>query len=233
MTASDMNDVSLQEEGINFREYWEIIRKQHKLIYYVAGLVLLAVLIRVNMQTPLFRAQGVLLIEKEGRGQMNLLNQYYAFDNDWTNEYLKTQIRVLTSRSLARKVIDELRKLPGRDKNPPAGPAAPGRDQQADPDMAAVRAQISGAISGFLGNLRVENIEDTRLLKVTFVSPDPNQAAYVVNTLFDKFIEFNLEMKAESSQQASEFLTMQIEEMRRSLAQKEQELQEYGKRKEL
>ncbi len=79
----------------------------------------------------------------------------------------------------------------------------------------------------------MSNIKDTRLLEVTYVSPDAKMAAHSVNTLFDKFIEFNLEMKAESTKQAAEFLTAQIEEMRRNLAQKEQELQEYGKRKEL
>ncbi len=92
---------------------------------------------------------------------------------------------------------------------------------------------MSGAASGFLGGLGVNNIPDTRLLEVTYISPDPKMAAHSVNTLFDKFIEFNLEMKAEATKQAAEFLTAQIEEMRRSLAQKEQELQEYGKRKEL
>ncbi len=144
-------------------------------------------------------------------------------------------MRVLTSRSLARKVIEELERLPGPGKQQAgaqAGLAAAstaGRQRKdADPE-----AQMAGAVSGFLGGLGVSNIKDTRLLEVTYVSPDPKMAAHSVNTLFDKFIEFNLEMKAESTKQAAEFLTAQIEEMRRSLAQKEQELQEYGKRKEL
>ena len=47
------------------------------IVYYFAGFVLLAAVIRVQLQTPLFMASGTLLIEKEGRNQMNLLNQYY------------------------------------------------------------------------------------------------------------------------------------------------------------
>ncbi|HOW45941.1 MAG TPA: polysaccharide biosynthesis tyrosine autokinase [Candidatus Aminicenantes bacterium] len=232
MATKEINEDVLQEEGVQFHEYWDLIKKQYRLVLFVAGIVLLAALVRVNLQTPFYRAQGILLIEKEGRSQMNLLNQYYAYDNDWMNEYLNTQIRVLTSRSLARKVIEELGKMPGNEKKPAPKAAPPAKNGGAGkaPDP---RAQISGAISGFLGGLGVENIEDTRLLEVSYVSADPNMAAYAVNTLFDKFVEFNLEMKAESSQQASEFLTTQIEDMRRTLAQKEQELQEYGKRKEL
>ncbi|MBU4268315.1 MAG: polysaccharide biosynthesis tyrosine autokinase [Acidobacteria bacterium] len=227
------NQDLLLEEGIQFHEIWELIKKRRMIVYYFAGFVLLAALIRVQLQTPLFMARGTLLIEKEGRGQMNLLSQNY-YEPDWANEYLNTQIRVLTSRSLAKKVIGELERLPGQESRKPA--AKPGSLQkilgsnQKDPDP---EQQLAGAASGFLGGLGVSNIPDTRLLEVSYVSPDPKMAAHAVNTLFDKFIEFNLEMKAESTKQAAEFLTAQIEEMRRNLAQKEQELQEYGKRKEL
>ena len=228
------NQDLLLEEGIQFHEIWEMIKKRRMIVYYFAGFVLLAALIRVQLQTPMYMASGTLLIEKEGRSQMNLLNQYYAYDNDFMNEYLNTQQRVLTSRSLARKVIEELKRLPGQEKPKPEAKKGSlqkilqGEDEAPDPEK-----QMAGAISGFLGGLGVGNIKDTRLLEVTFVSPDQKMAAHSVNTLFDKFIEFNLEMKAEATKQASEFLTAQIEEMRRGLAQKEQELQEYGKRKEL
>jgi capsular exopolysaccharide synthesis family protein len=229
--ATENQDLEL-EEGIQFLEIWELIKKRRMIVYYVAGFVLLAALIRVQLQTPLFMASGTLLIEKEGQNQMNLLNQSY--DSDWTNEYLYTQQRVLASRSLAMKVIKELERLPetvGGQKKPrekKLRQALQGDDAAADPEM-----RLAGAVSAFLGGLSVNKIEDTRLLEVTYISADARMAAHTVNTLFDKFIEFNLEMKAESSKQATEFLTNQIEELRRNLAQKEQELQEYGKRKEL
>ena len=233
MAITTDNQDLLLEEGTQFQEIWELIKKRRMIVYYFAGFVLLAALIRVQLQTPLFMAKGTLLIEKEGSSQMNLLNQSY-YENDWTNEYLNTQQRVLTSRSLAKKVIVELGRLPGQGTNM----AAPkkGSLQQillGDKGNTDSEQQIEGAVSGFLGGLGVNNIKDTRLLDVSYVSADPRLAAHAVNTLFDKFIEFNLEMKNESSRQASEFLTAQIEELRRGLAQKEQELQEYGKRKEL
>jgi polysaccharide biosynthesis transport protein len=233
MANPSENQDLLLEEGTQFTEIWELIKKRRLIIYYFAGFVLLAALIRVQLQTPLFMARGTLLIEKEGRGQMDLLNQSY-YENDWTNEYLNTQQRVLTSRSLAKKVIVELGRLPGQETNAAASKKnSLQRILRGGKDNTDSEQQMAAAISGFLGGLGVVNIKDTRLLDITYVSDDPRLAAHAVNTLFDKFIEFNLEMKNESSRQASEFLTAQIEDMRRSLAQKEQELQEYGKRKEL
>ncbi|HEX7502488.1 MAG TPA: Wzz/FepE/Etk N-terminal domain-containing protein, partial [Acidobacteriota bacterium] len=215
------NQDLLLEEGTQFHEIWEMIKKRRMIVYYFAGFVMLAALINVQLQTPLYMASGTLLIEKEGRDQMNLLNQYAAYDNDWTNEYLNTQQRVLTSRTLAKKVIIELDRLPAQEKIQPAQKKGSLR-QVLHGDKGGIdqEAQMAGAISSFLGGLGVSNVKDTRLLEVTYVSPDANVAARSVNTLFDKFIEFNLEMKAEATKQASEFLTAQIEEMRRSLAQK-------------
>jgi polysaccharide biosynthesis transport protein len=233
MAIPNDNQDLLQEEGIQFHEIWELIKKRRMIVYYLAGFVMLASLIRVQLQTPLFIARGTLLIEKEGRNQLNLLNQNY-YDPDFTNEYLNTQKRVLTSRSLAMKVVQELERLPEAEGIQKKSrqlklrrALQPGKED-VDPET-----RMAIAVSRFLGGLEVEGIEDTRLLDVSYVSADNKMAARALNTLFDKFIEFNLEMKAESIKQAAEFLTAQIEELRRNLAQKEQELQEYGKRKEL
>ncbi|UCH97771.1 MAG: polysaccharide biosynthesis tyrosine autokinase, partial [Candidatus Aminicenantes bacterium] len=94
-------------------------------------------------------------------------------------------------------------------------------------------AEMSSAISGFLGKLQVENIKDSRLVKVRYRSTDPGLAANVVNTLFKNYIDFNRRTKTESTKLASEFLTTQIDDLRNTLYQKAAELQDYGKQKEL
>ena len=234
MTAgSELNEGILADEGIQFRELWELVKKQRMILFYFAGFVLLAALVRVQLQTPMYKAHGTLLIEREGSRQLNIINQYSVIDSDWSGQYKNTQLRVLTSRSLARKVVEELERLPVADRKQPAAegkmkPGRPGETEAEDPER-----RMSYAVSSFLGNLGIENIDETRLVSVSYVSSDPKLAARSVNLLFDKFIEFNLEIKGQSIRQASEFLTVQIEDTRRVLAQKEQELQEYGKRKEL
>jgi len=234
MTAgSELNDDILAEEGIQFRELWELVKKQRMILFYFAGFVMLAALVRVQLQTPMYKAQGTLLIEREGANQMNLVSQMYSVDHDWTGQYKNTQLRVLTSRSLARKVVSELERLPLAEKAKPAANGKKKPGQTGEPEKEDSEKRMSHAVSSFLGNLGVEDIDETRLVRVSYASPDPKLAAHSVNLLFDKFIEFNLEIKGQSIRQASEFLTVQIEDTRRVLAQKEQELQEYGKRKEL
>ena len=234
MPMPEENQDLLPEEGIQFHEMWELIKKRRMIVYYFAGFVLLAAIVRVQLQTPLYRARGTLLIEKEAASQMNTLNPYYRFDPDLRGEYINTKIRMLTSQSLAQEVVEELQRLPNQGQSAPRPQKAFRQGENAPVDEESARQlQIDSASMAFLGGLGVNQITDTQLVEVSYVSPDPQLAAHAINTLFAKFIEFNLEMKAESTQQAAEFLTTQIEEMRRNLAQKEQELQEYGKRKEL
>lgn len=83
------------------------------------------------------------------------------------------------------------------------------------------------------GQFMISPIEETRLISVACVSPHGPTAARMVNTLFDRFVEFNLSVKTQAERQATEFITKQISELRRNLSQKETELQDYGKRKEL
>lgn len=83
------------------------------------------------------------------------------------------------------------------------------------------------------GSLSISPIEMTRLVNVSATSPVAEDSARVVNTLFDKLIEFNLAAKTRSSRETSAYIRKQIKDLRNNLAQKESELQEYSKRKDL
>jgi len=121
----------------------------------------------------------------------------------YRNEYFNTQIKILNSRSLSKAVMEEM-VLYGVDFS-----------------------KVS------IGGMSVSPIEDTRLVYISYMASDPEVAAKLVNTLFEKIIEFNVNIKTKSSKQATEFISKQIKNLRINLAQKEGELQEYGKRKGL
>jgi len=81
--------------------------------------------------------------------------------------------------------------------------------------------------------LRITPIEQTRLVNIRCMSPDKEMVSKIINTLFEKLIEFNLIVKTRSSMEASTFIGKQITELRNNLAQKQEELQKYSKRKNL
>ncbi|MCK4827836.1 GumC family protein, partial [bacterium] len=91
----------------------------------------------------------------------------------------------------------------------------------------------SEVVKTMLANIKVEPVRDTKLVEVSFTSASPVLAAEIINALAEEFINFSIEKRYETTQQASDFLSEQIANLREDLAAKERELQRYGQEKEL
>ena len=212
-----IDEVLDQERSLDetLDHFWKVLRRRWKIVMLVLLVVVLVMMVGAYRQVPIYQAHGTLMIDRENANLLNLPGMYGGF-NDWRNEYLNTQIQILQSRSLAREVVEDLNLIKGR--------------VNLGGDGEIVR---SAAIKGFLGGLSIMPVEDTRLVRVSYSSADPEYAALAINTLFDNFIRLNLKLRTESTEQASAFLYKSINDLKRNLTQKEKELQSYGKQKEL
>jgi hypothetical protein len=72
--------------------------------------------------------------------------------------------------------------------------------------------------------LTVEPLPGTQILQLGYVSPDPDYSARVLNTLCDKFKNYDYQSKAESYAQARQWLQDKIAEMKTRLSESEQAL---------
>jgi len=83
------------------------------------------------------------------------------------------------------------------------------------------------ALDAFLSRLKVTEVEDSRLVDVSYLSADPKLAAAVVNTLTTAYIDQNREFKTTVANEATEWLGTQLEEHRKQLQQSQQSLQKF------
>ncbi len=212
-----IEEVAEQERSLeeNLDHYWKVFKRRWKIALLVLLITVLVMLVPAYRKIPFYRAHGTVLIDNENTNLLMLPGSYGGFSS-WRNEYLNTQIEILKSNSLAREVVEDLNLIKGR--------------VDLDEGERSVR---EAAVKGFLGGLAIMPVEDTRLVRVSYVSTDPEYAALAINTLFENFIRFNLKLKTESTEQASDFLFQSINDLKRNLTQKERELQSYGKQKEL
>ncbi len=202
---SNNNEIPIMDEKIQIEKYWKIIKPRLHIVIIITLFIVAAAYVKVSTRTPIYAASGLLMIEPE----KNIVTFDRPTFSGYRNEYFNTQIIILQSRRLARVVMEEFNSTSGGNL-----------------------AEKNGA--GFtIQGPSVEPLEFTRLVKVGYRSTDPEAAADLVNLLFDKFIEFNLGIKSQSSKQAAEYIFRQITKLRQNLAQKEEEMQAYGKRKEL
>lgn len=212
--VSDLQEIDLRKYiDVLFRRRWTIIS-----ITMLA--VAIALLISFTMR-PRYTARGMVMIEKEP----NILSFEDIFQIEtFRDDYFQTQYKLLQSRSLAERTIDKLN-LWGREE------FSGKREVSAEEIKNPVFKQK--VIDRFLSRLEVKPVRMTRLVEVSFTSYDPALASDCVNALFDAFVDMNIEAKSEATEQASEFLAQQINELKKEISQKEQELQRYGQEKDI
>ncbi len=238
---------------IDLLEYVRIVLKRKwVLVTFAAVLIALAAVLSFT-RTPLYRATATLLIDEPGASMINIqdvLNAGAYYRSDYLGTYFNTQLRLLTSRSLAERVAKKLnlgtrpefretgrsqdgllsglksiitfRWLSGRGREPAMGPTK----------TAPAQATASYAYA-ILGGLSIAPIPETRLVYVSYISPHAALSADVVNALVEEFVSFSVETRYEATKQTSEFLTEQTALLREDLKRKEEDLQKYGQEKDL
>ena len=86
--------------------------------------------------------------------------------------------------------------------------------------------KVAQAVVKLENKLKVEPIRLTNLISVTYRASDPHQAAYVLNTLSNLYLEKHLAMHRVSG--AFDFFHQQAEEYRNALEKSEEQLAEFG-----
>ena len=214
----------MREGQINLRDYWMVLLKRKWTVAAFAIPLFAIVTIYSFVARPSYTAKGTLLIEKGP----NILTFEEVFRIEtMMDDYYQTQFRLLQSQSLAENVIEKL-KLGENAKF--AGKLKAGEGAAAEADEARARSKL---VEKFLKKLAVKPIRQTRLVEVQWKDNDPKFAADVVNALFDSFIDMNVELKFETTEQATEFLTNQIAGLQAEIEEKQREMQKYGAEKNI
>ncbi|MGZ7039586.1 MAG: GumC family protein, partial [Thermoanaerobaculia bacterium] len=177
----------------------------------------------LSLVTPAtYKATTVLDVEKEKGSLMDISSspQPFAYDP----EFLPTQTRLMKSREVAQRVVERLNLQQNGElnlrKNVPVS-----KDIASDilPRIAA----------GIQDGVEVVPVRGTNLVELSYVARSPKLAADVANGVAEAYIDWNLESKFQVVGQASQFLTAQIEQLKSEIDQKEQQLQAYGRQKDI
>jgi len=244
------------KKEIDLLDIWRIAVKRKWIIVSAAAVILIITAVHLFTRVPLYKASATIIIEKPSSNMLDINEAfptapYYQYD--FTGAYFNTQLKLLTSRSLAERVA---RKMNLSDRPELQAPEEGNKnifqtfkdfvtlkwlfksqpsEEEEEADSEEVFEQNPNEVYAFtvLGGLSVTPIEETRLVQVSYSSAHPQLAADVVNTLVEEFISYSIEMRYEATQQASEFLNEQIAQLRSELSAKEREIQRYGEEKEL
>lgn len=245
-------------EPVEEKHLWDYVRVVYKRRWIaIPAFLLIFVFMTVNSmrQTPMYRSQAQLLIEKDAPTVTSLDQMFQSQDGWFNDEFYQTQHRILQSRTLAKRTIDlmKLWESPRLGDGPevrgtinPAGlvwgaidgvvalarrpfagdpPAAPAAPVER-PGANENAAQAS-RISEFLGGLSVVPVRNTRLVEIRYVSTDPVFATQAANAVAEAYIQQTMEFRANTSKEAGDFLGGQLEEQKKAVEASERALQEF------
>jgi len=247
-----------KKKEIDLLEFWRtVIVKKKWIIISLATVFILFAGVFSFTTTPLYRARATILIKEPSSKMLSIQEMFTTFPYqryDFMNQNFNTQLKILTSRSLAERVARKmnLRARPEfqTSEKPKINPLRTIKNfltfqwlfrmitpkKKAENLDSKQRAKLDhDSMLAFiiLGGVNVSPIRDTRVVELSYISPHPVLAADIVNTLAEEFIDYSIEMRYEATQEASKFLNEQIAQLREELATKENELQRYGQEKEL
>ncbi len=212
--------------------WWKVIRKRKWTVLAAFFVLFTAVLIGSIKEKPVYRAKALIEIDKENP---SVANPQELFQLDEVSDaYLETQYKVLASDDLAERVIHQL----GLNRLPEflpsthswhwttsaAPPIPPPTDNAAVPDLSVQEI----VLTHFQNRLDIRPIRRSRAVELRFDSEDPELAARAVNAVAENYIQKNLEARWDSAQKASDWLSLQIKDLKIRLEKSEDEMQKYA-----
>jgi len=227
-------DVS-PEESPRLLDYWSVVRKRRWAVLTCLLIVFTTVAIGTFKEKPLYAGRILIEINPEEPHVLSF-QQVAPTGQSWDiQSYRETQYKILRSRSLAERVVRDLRlyqypefyqghsylglvtkdprKIPSAsDPNPP------------DPNSEAYR----NSVSNFMKMVGVSPVERSNLVDVSFYSQNAELAARVANQLGEDYIDQNLQVKWNEALKASEWLSGRLVELKSKLKSSEDALQAYA-----
>ncbi|MBI4372773.1 MAG: GumC family protein, partial [Candidatus Omnitrophica bacterium] len=187
-------------------DYWHMIRKRKRLAITFFLIVVCSTAIYSLIHPKIYKATTKILIE---RGNQNIVSFGNIFPVETGGlDYYPTQYKVLKSRTIGRKVLDEL-------------------------DLWSKFSWTRDPVEAFLRQVDVDPVKQSRLVDVSAFSTNPKQAADIANAVVKFYIEQSLNNKLQMTQQASEWLKGKSNAVREKLTESELELEAVKSEKEL
>ena len=237
-------DPPVKEEKFSLRDYGKVLRKRRWSLLACLLITLITTAIFTFAMKPIYRGTTTIQINKESP-QIVDFKEIFAI-NTMDMDYYQTQYKILESRSLAKRVIqanslfDHPEFLPGNESSPfqiwrsnivrKGSEWLTFQNEKARPlsEDGKETARDSLIINEFLDKLKIEPIRNSRLVRVHFDSQDPNLAKQIPNTLAELYIQQNLETRFKATEQAKEWLTRQLDDLKGKVEKADEALRAFA-----
>ena len=214
---------------IDLRDLLAVFWRRRWLFFGTVALIFITAVLTVFQLTPRYEAQTTVMVAPRTQQIVDIEAVVSGLSGD--SQAVESEIQVLRSRGLMRRVLGEANLDRVAELNPahpdnqggllsaireaPLVTAARGEmpfeDLDGELQQQLVEAEI---VEAMLDRLTVSSVGRSRVITVRFASEDPRLAARVANTIADLYIAQQVELKADATRQATEWLSNRLEVLR-------------------
>lgn len=200
----------MENPEITLSEYWRIIRKRKGTILFVFVFVILSTLFFTKIQAPVYQSKLELKIEKRQpiavlESKINASQQ--ILDMSATEINLATEIRLITSMPVLKRVVEKMEVLPVE------------TDKRAN---AIHRISLE-----YQKRINVEQIKGTDIVEISVISNDAQDAALMATAIADVYIVENIASRKRQAKTLVEYIDKQLTQIKGQIVEEEDQLQKF------
>jgi succinoglycan biosynthesis transport protein ExoP len=216
--------VPVEEDQIDLRKYFRILRKRLWHILLITLIVLGAVTFYTLRLPRIYKATATVQIETRaprvlGR-EVEEISEL-GTGSYWTNkEYYETQYKVIKSRDVATRVVKKLKLNSDMEFLYPL-------EMMKDPGFRGKTVSVKEGAKRLQAMVLVEPVKDSRLVQISIEHPNPSKAQLLANEIAEEYIDYNLEVVLESTINAVNWLSNQMETLQGELEGAEKNLYDF------
>lgn len=234
---AEVYDTSYVEQeqflSIDLKQIIAAVRRNIKWIVLIVLGTMVAGFIVTMLIVPRYVATAQVLVEQTADTIIEGSELQDTGSQQWDAErFLKTQVDILNSRSLAERVAQSAKLVDSQSFYDAMGAKMPQMDdleggRANEPALEDLR--LDTVVKLLQDNLTIDLPVDSRVIAISFKSTDPATSARIANLYAENYLESNLKRKFESSAYARKFLASQLEDARSKVEASERELNQYSR----
>jgi succinoglycan biosynthesis transport protein ExoP len=200
-----------REDQHTLEDYWKVVWRRKWLIGLFVLITTLATLGVGFIVTPVYEASTTLHLKEQKPSLLGGDFPGSGITGLSSKEEVNTQIEILKSRSVLEEVIDKL-----------------GLIEKFEVEKGLPEAEkLQSVLNVLQKDISVRPITNTRLIRLTLSSKDPELARDMANTISHVFIERDVESKRGEANSVLAFVSGQVDEVSERLVTAEEELLRY------
>ena len=231
------------EEVIDLGQYWRTIKRAKWSIMAVTLVCLIIGGLIASSAVPIYRASAKILADPQ-QPNANRNEQYIA--SALVFLYYETQYEILNSRNIAETVVEKLglvekykQEQKENKSNPESGLSSTIKEIKTEfsalfskKDKTAKVAPTDAELkimlaSGIQAGIEVSGGKQSQIINISYTSPDPQEAAKIINAISDAYIQFGLESRLGEVKNTESWLSEQYGLLKEKLQDSETKLSTY------